>query len=402
MEVCNAVGNISLCFATVKIKKSSKQPDRVRIFRICKHKSMDLSRNEQGKIEFNELVPNTTVRFTVLDGVQYLSIRDLIVVVCEQNEKRACETWKLLSEERKSEVSEKIRKFKFTGKYQHTQPVITFPGAVMLMMWLSGNKAKSFRAKVTEIITRYFAGDKSLLRDLHANAESNSPINEAARASLQSEAAAQTSLGQPEKRQKLCVPTPEELERCREFTQFMSVLSEGNRHYREFIELRREDADVDVNKQERLMQISLKEMSEKSKIQNKMNRDELIYKRALKALEAPPAPAPAVPAAIPDPQDLTTVLKVYLNNKDLFSLLKPEQRKGFLIRAGHAAAEAYTMQYGIPPSKLDEQGHDVNAFPPYAEPMVMQALRTAYRESTAGNSQTTLDASFFRQGQALA
>ena len=32
--------------------------------------------------------------------------------------------------------------------------------------------------------------------------------------------------------------------------------------------------------------------------------------------------------------------------------------------------------------------------------MVMQALRTAYRESTAGNSQTTLDASFFRQALA--
>ena len=391
-------------FCNGQNKKSSKQPDRVRIFRICKLRSMNKTRKEQDTMEFGELIPNASVRFTIINGMQYLSIRDLIMVVCDKDGNQSHEVWRRLPEHQKDEVKVFCLNFKFPGRGQQDQPVITFPGAIKVMMWLGGKKAKTFRTQVTEILTKYFAGDKSLLRDLHANAESNSPINEAARASLQSEAAAQTSLGQPEKRQKLCVPTPEELERCKEFTQFMSALSEGNRHYREFIELRKEDADVDVNKQERLMQISLKEMSEKSKIQNKMNRDELIYKRALKALEAPPAPVPvvpaAVPAAIPDPQDLTTVLKVYLNNKDLFSLLKPEQRKGFLIRAGHAAAEAYTMRYGIPPSKLDEQGHDVNAFPPSAEPMVMQALRTAYRESTAGNSQTTLDASFFRQALA--
>jgi len=130
--------------------------------------------------------------------------------------------------------------------------------------------------------------------------------------------------------------------------------------------LRQEEANVDVQKQEKLIQISLKGMSEKNKIQNRMNRDELKYKRALKALDVPPAPAPTTPAAVPDARELLT---------------------------------AYALQYGVMPSKPEEHGYDVNAFPPYAEPVVMD---TAYRESTVGNTQTTTDASFFRQGPAFA
>ena len=66
------------------------------------------------------------------------------------------------------------------------------------------------------------------------------------------------------------------------------------------------------------------------------------------------------------------------------------------MKAWHAAAQSYTIQYGVLPSKIDKQGHDVNAFPPCAEPVVMQALCEAYCESTAGNAQKTLEDSLCR------
>ena len=61
-------------------------------------------------MDFNELVSGATVRFQVIDNVQYLSIRDFIMVVCEQNSKRAWATWNNLSEERKDELSQKLGK----------------------------------------------------------------------------------------------------------------------------------------------------------------------------------------------------------------------------------------------------------------------------------------------------
>lgn len=51
-------------------------------------------------------------------------------------------------------------------------------------MVLPGVKAKEVRKKAADILTRYFAGDPSLAAEIEANAESNAPINQLARASL--------------------------------------------------------------------------------------------------------------------------------------------------------------------------------------------------------------------------
>jgi len=53
------------------------------------------------------------------------------------------------------------------------------------MMWLPGENAKKFRSKAAEILTSYYAGDVSLLKEIEANAASDAPINQMARASLQ-------------------------------------------------------------------------------------------------------------------------------------------------------------------------------------------------------------------------
>lgn len=54
-------------------------------------------------------------------------------------------------------------------------------------MHLPGKKAKENRSTMVNILVRYFAGDKSLLKDIKANAASDSPVAQMAQASLASE-----------------------------------------------------------------------------------------------------------------------------------------------------------------------------------------------------------------------
>jgi hypothetical protein len=135
-------------------------------------------------ISFDEIIPYSSVRFTLLNGVQYISIRDIIMVMCGKDNNQAGEVWRKLPDDKKSEVQVFVLNFKFPGRGQSEQPVIQFQGAIKLLMWLPGEQAKQFRSKAADILTRYYAGDKTLLSDIYANAESHSVINEAARAAL--------------------------------------------------------------------------------------------------------------------------------------------------------------------------------------------------------------------------
>ena len=62
--------------------------------------------------------------------------------------------------------------------------MITFFGALKLIMRLPGESAKQYRDVMTTILQKYFAGDPSLLAEVEGNAASNSVISLLARASL--------------------------------------------------------------------------------------------------------------------------------------------------------------------------------------------------------------------------
>ena len=138
-------------------------------------------------LPFDEIVPGATVRFCVIDGVQYLSIRDMIMCVCSKDNKDACKIWERLPETQKEEVESFCRNFQFHGQGQSKQPVITFIGALKLIMVLPGEAAKKHRSAMTDILRRYFAGDASLLDEIERNQVSESPIAQMARASLAGE-----------------------------------------------------------------------------------------------------------------------------------------------------------------------------------------------------------------------
>ena len=136
-------------------------------------------------IPFDEIMPGAAVRLTVINGTQYLSIRDIIMHVCGKNVNEAGEVWRNVTNERKKEVHESVLTFKFPGRGQQDQPVITFPGALKLIMFLPGKNAQALRSKMVTILTRYFAGDPSLLKEIEANARSESPVNLCAREALE-------------------------------------------------------------------------------------------------------------------------------------------------------------------------------------------------------------------------
>ena len=134
-------------------------------------------------IPFDEIVPGATARFVVVDGIQYLSIRDVLVFVCALTPKRANEKWNLLSDSIKNELTEYIGQFRFPGPGNPSpSPVITFQGVLKLTMLVSGEKAALYRSSMVKILQRYYSGDGTLVNEIEANAVSNSPIAQMARA----------------------------------------------------------------------------------------------------------------------------------------------------------------------------------------------------------------------------
>jgi len=62
--------------------------------------------------------------------------------------------------------------------------LVSLANAIELVMVLPGKVAKETRTQFASIIRRYLAGDNSLVAEIEANARSNSPIAQLARASL--------------------------------------------------------------------------------------------------------------------------------------------------------------------------------------------------------------------------
>jgi len=105
-------------------------------------------------IPFYEIASGATVCFTVINGKQYLSIRDLIMHMCGKDNKRASEVWERLGCYEKAELSDHCMNFQFPGAGQSKQPVITFPGAIKLSMFLPGIILR-FGSEVCALIARF-------------------------------------------------------------------------------------------------------------------------------------------------------------------------------------------------------------------------------------------------------
>ena len=66
-------------------------------------------------IPFDDIVAGATVRFAEIDGVQYLSIRDIVMHVCNKDSNHAADWWRTLAEEKKNELTQFLGFFRSPG-----------------------------------------------------------------------------------------------------------------------------------------------------------------------------------------------------------------------------------------------------------------------------------------------
>ena len=138
-------------------------------------------------ISFDELLPGHVVRVTD-DSPPLVWAVDVIMAVTGQTRSNCARTLREIPNNLFS--NQKVIRKSFPGSGNSNTPLVAYKDALTLVMVLPGTAAKAIRQKAADILTRYFAGDPTLAREIQANAESQAPINQMARAALQAEAQA--------------------------------------------------------------------------------------------------------------------------------------------------------------------------------------------------------------------
>jgi hypothetical protein len=122
----------------------------------------------------------------------WFSVYDFVNFVCDKDPKGpyAKSTFQRLiknDSEYAKEVDTLCIGLKFAGRGQQLTPCMTIRGLQRLLMILGGKVAAEYRAIAEGVMTRYLAGDTTLLAEIRANAASNTPLNQACRAALEQE-----------------------------------------------------------------------------------------------------------------------------------------------------------------------------------------------------------------------
>ena len=313
-------------------------------------------------IPFDDIVPGASVRLAVIDGVQFLSVRDVIMHICDLSSIRANEKWRLLPDEVKNEVAEFFGNFKFPGKGNKPEPVITFKGVLKLVMLISGQKAALYRSAMVNILQRYYAGDGSLLEEVQANAQSDAPIQQMARASLAAEAAQAMAVD----------PAPD-----------AQALSRKRRI--EELEIEKMQLDITISRREAELDYATKITSTyRDLCQDTVmdTRARLMFKDYYLNLVIPHTQQPAIAAAdgssqptqpLPPPSRPISLSQVAVQ----MGLKIPTND---LISLGGTLRKRYEALHGKPPSKheqlCDGRMTKVNSYFEADRPLVEEVLRT--------------------------
>lgn len=112
------------------------------------------------------------------DGLLYAV--DLVMVMTGASRDYAGQHLRRLPDETFSSC--KLHDRSFPGKGNTNIKLVSFQDAIELIMVLPGKVAKETRTQFADIIRRYLAGDSSLVPEIEANAQSDSPIAQMARA----------------------------------------------------------------------------------------------------------------------------------------------------------------------------------------------------------------------------
>ena len=130
-------------------------------------------------LSFAEIIKgrDSSVRVTP-DGMIYAV--DLVMVMTGKDRNNAGRDLRELPGDKFQSTKFVDRKISNHGGYK--TKLVSFEHALELIMVLPGDEAKRTRVQFANILKRYMAGDKTLIAEIDANAASNSPIAQMARA----------------------------------------------------------------------------------------------------------------------------------------------------------------------------------------------------------------------------
>jgi hypothetical protein len=136
-----------------------------------------------------DVAQNASIRGMRVDGVELFSVLDFLSYVCpERTSNNVKVMWHRLENEMSSDVVTKCNHLKFNGKGQRNTPCMTILGLQKLLLILGSKAAVEFRDRVLECFNRVLAGDRSLIREIEANAARDGPVQQIARAALAEQA----------------------------------------------------------------------------------------------------------------------------------------------------------------------------------------------------------------------
>jgi hypothetical protein len=299
------------------------------------------------------------VRVAVKSNVQYACLRDLIRYGTGKNPNDSAKIWRNIPDHFKDELKPFLLNLKFPGRGHSVQPAVTFPGALKLFMFLPGETAKINRAHMTRVIHRYFAGDPSILKEIEANAASDSPIAKMARSALSDDA--EEFAGHKRLREDLIVSR-----------QVLHNVEITTQHMREQNTLARERSEIDLGF-----------LRARHDLEQTNRMSELSHAKAILEIERAKAalsqPQQQVqPSLVPTGH--TTVLKIYHKHKPSFDMIKSCQVKRLLQTAGIKAKAAFEALHGTSPLRIKEGQFDVLCYPEDDEPLILEAIRSAMRD----------------------
>ena len=110
-------------------------------------------------------------------------VYDLINAYSDKSNTARWKEWAKHKED--PEIKPHVSTYQFHGRGQRYQDMISFDGALILIMKLGGDFAAQSRVKMARILQGVIAGDPAVLKAVELNAKSDNPLCRMARASLQ-------------------------------------------------------------------------------------------------------------------------------------------------------------------------------------------------------------------------
>jgi len=212
-------------------------------------------------ISFNDIVGNdaatTAVRFSrdAVDGAIRYSLRDAVCVGCNQARDVGCKTLRRIFDKEHSSSAEEVQKLmelkdeiveiQFKGKSEKKSPAATLKGLLLLLALLPGEISKKHRSEIAKRMLQPRAADKALVADIRANERCNRLLNE------------------------MRQPQPQEQEPVEQALVPVLVSWEEDKARRlDTLKVQRLEANFEVGKKRKLMQLELAQANQDAQIAN--------------------------------------------------------------------------------------------------------------------------------------